>query len=585
MEFRILGPLEVVDDGRKLPLGGAKQRALLALLLLHPNRVVSRDRLIDELWDTDPPETARTALQVHVSQLRKVLGRDRIVTQAPGYLVRVESDELDLERFERLLGNVDRTDSAGAAETLRQALSIWRGPPLGGFDGGFAEAERARLEEQRLLALEQRIDAELALGLHAQLVPELEAMVREHPLREHLRAQLMLAVYRCGRQAEALEVYRRGRRLLADDLGLEPSEELRRLEKAILEQDASVAAPMAPTTSRVATVVVTGPQRIRLLALVAGALLLVASLAIGIVLATRGSTAIVVRANSVVALDAKTGKVLADVPIGGSPAAIALGAGAVWAVDADHSTIARIDAKTKATVSIGGLGSQVSDVAFGFGSLWVAGGNDGTLARVDPRHNGIQQVDLGRAGDGVPQPVFIVRAGSGAVWATRGNQLLRVDPGENSVTARLATRRPQGVGVGLGSVWLTTEDERVHRIDARSAKPTYAEDLSREAYFPLVDHGSLWVIAWDPASNVPQILRLDPGTLTQEASIPFPKASPYGLAAGNGAVWALDPEQGSIWRIDPRTNRATRLARVPHHPVAVAAGNGVVWVGVQAEPL
>src|SRR5438445_12065908 len=165
MDFRILGPLEVVADGQEVPLGGAKQRALLALLLLHPNRVVSRDRLIDELWETDPPETARTALQVHVSHLRKALGRDRIVTEAPGYLVRVEPDELDLERFERLLGSVDRGDSAVATEVLREALALWRGPPLGGLADSFAQAERARLEEQRLLALEQRIDAELELGL------------------------------------------------------------------------------------------------------------------------------------------------------------------------------------------------------------------------------------------------------------------------------------------------------------------------------------------------------------------------------------------------------------------------------------
>ena len=583
MEFRILGPLEVIADGAQIPLGGAKQRALLALLLLQANRVVSRDRLIDELWETDPPETARTALQVHVSQLRKVLGRDRIVTQAPGYLVRVEPGELDLDRFEKVVGGLDRRDAARTAESLRGALELWRGPPLGDLDGSFARAERGRLEERRLLALEQRIEAELALGRHAELVPELEGLVRESPLREGLRAQLMLALYRCGRQADALEAYRQGRRLLADELGLEPGEQLRRLEKGILEQDTSLAAPEPPAA---------GPpgrehhgHGLRLAAVLVGVVLLVAALATGIVLATRGSPAIVVRANSVVALDAKTGKVLADVPIGGSPVAITTGAGSVWAVDADHSTIARIDAQTKQVVTIGGLGSQVSDVTFAFGSLWVAGGNDGTLLRIDPRHNGIQPVDLGRTGSAIPQPVFAVRAGPEGVWATRGNELLRIDPRENAFSAHVAVNRPHGIGVGLGSVWVGLEDERLFRIDARTARPTYSKDLSTQAYFPLVDHGSLWFVSVDLSNDEAQVWRLNPGTLTQEAAFPFPRGLPYGLTAGEGAVWTLDADKGNVWRIDPRTNEATRLARVPHHPVAVAVDDGIVWVGVQAEPI
>jgi DNA-binding SARP family transcriptional activator len=223
MEFRILGPLQVLDEGRELPLGGAKQRALLALLLLDPNRVVSRDRLIDELWHADPPETAPTALQVYVSQLRKALGRDLILTQPPGYLIRVSDGELDLHRFERLVATARAEEPAQAARLLREGLALWRGAPLAELGDSFARAERARLEEQRLAALEQRIEAELALGRHAELVPELELLAREHPLRERLRGQLMLALYRCGRQADALESYREARRLLDAELGLQPS--------------------------------------------------------------------------------------------------------------------------------------------------------------------------------------------------------------------------------------------------------------------------------------------------------------------------------------------------------------------------
>src|SRR4051812_34085460 len=234
MEFRILGPLEVLEEGRPFALGGAKQRALLAVLLLRANEVVSRGRLIDELWGGEPPDTAHTALQVHVSQLRKLLGRDTIVTQTPGYLIRVSDGELDLHRFERLVATARTEEPAQAARLLREGLALWRGAPLAELGDSFARAERARLEEQRLAALEQRIEAELALGRHAELVPELEGLVREQPLRERLRGKLMLALYRCGRQSDALEVYRSGRRLLDQELGLKPDDELQRLEKAIL---------------------------------------------------------------------------------------------------------------------------------------------------------------------------------------------------------------------------------------------------------------------------------------------------------------------------------------------------------------
>jgi DNA-binding SARP family transcriptional activator len=251
MQFRILGPLEVLEEGRSVALGGAKQRALLAVLLLHANEVVSRDRLIDELWGGEPPDTVHTALQVHVSQLRKRLGRDTIVTRTPGYLIRVSDGELDLHRFERLVATARAEEPAQAARLLREGLALWRGAPLAELGDSFARAERARLEEQRLAALEQRIEPELALGRHAELVPELEALVREQPLRERLRGQLMLALYRCGRQADALQVYRSGRRLLDEELGLQPDDELQRLERAILNHDPSLESHSAAERRRV----------------------------------------------------------------------------------------------------------------------------------------------------------------------------------------------------------------------------------------------------------------------------------------------------------------------------------------------
>jgi DNA-binding SARP family transcriptional activator len=241
MEFRLLGPLDVLEDDRSLALGGVKQRSLLALLLLQANQVVSADRLVDELWADAPPPTAAKSLQVHVSRLRKELGDGRLLTRPPGYVLYVDPPDLDLARFEQLVGEARDAEPASAAQKLHQALALWRGPALADLAyEPFAQTEIARLEEMRLAALEQRIDADLATGRHAELVGELESLVAEHPLRERLRCQLMLALYRSARQAEALEAYRDARRVLSDELGLEPSAELRRLEQAILQHDTAL---------------------------------------------------------------------------------------------------------------------------------------------------------------------------------------------------------------------------------------------------------------------------------------------------------------------------------------------------------
>ena len=241
MEFRLLGSLDVAERDRSLPLGGSKQRALLADLLLHANAVVPVERLIDDLWGASPPATVAKSVQVYVSRLRKQLGDGRLVTRPPGYVLRVDPLELDVARFEALVTRARGAEPEVAAARLREALALWRGPPLADLAyEPFAQAEIARLEELRLAALEQRIDAELATGRHAELVGELEALAAEHPLREGLRGRLMLALYRSGRQAEALEVYRRTRRALVDELGVEPSRRLQELERAILAQAPSL---------------------------------------------------------------------------------------------------------------------------------------------------------------------------------------------------------------------------------------------------------------------------------------------------------------------------------------------------------
>jgi len=253
LEFRILGPLEVVNEEGPLQLGGPKQRGTLAILLLNANRVVSIDRLADDLYAGAPPATAVTQVQRQISELRKALNSPSLIeTRAPGYVLRLEPDGLDLARFERLAEDAGRALRRGearqAAELLREALGLWRGEPLADLAGEpFATIAVQRLEEIRLVALERRIEAELALGRHLELVPELETLVATEPLRERFQAQLMLALYRAGRQSEALDAYRAAREVLVEELGIEPAPPLRELERAILAQDPSldVSAPAA----------------------------------------------------------------------------------------------------------------------------------------------------------------------------------------------------------------------------------------------------------------------------------------------------------------------------------------------------
>jgi DNA-binding SARP family transcriptional activator len=260
LEFRILGPLEVWYRERRFTLAGQKRRALLAFLLLNANRVVASDHLIDALWGEDPPETGAKALQMQVTELRKALAvasDSVVVTRPPGYLVDVEPGALDLERFETLAEEgrlaLARGTPAEAAERLREALALWRGPPLAEFSfAPFARAAAGRLEELRLAALEKRIEADLALGRHGDIVAELEELITDHPFRERLRGQLMLALYRAGRQADALSLYQETRRELADELGIEPGHALRDLHKAILRHEPTLdlAAPEAQAEVR-----------------------------------------------------------------------------------------------------------------------------------------------------------------------------------------------------------------------------------------------------------------------------------------------------------------------------------------------
>jgi DNA-binding SARP family transcriptional activator len=399
----VLGPLEARDGETVFALGGAKQRSLLALLLLAKGEVVSVDRLVGELWGEAPPPAAVTSVHGYVSQLRKLLEPGRpngaeprsIVTRAPGYMVRLEPDQLDLERFERLAAE-GRSALAGggavaAAERLGAALELWHGRPLADLENEpFAHGPVLHLEELHLSVLEDKITADLALGRQQECVPELQELVRHHPLRERLHEQLMLALYRCGRQAEALAVYSAVRRRLLGELGIEPSQSLRRLEQLILNQSPELERDTGRISVPVPSLAVplgrlrAGSWRAAVIAAVA----IVAAIVVVLVIGESASTrAVRVAPNSVVRIDARSNRVVADVPVGLTPTSISAGAGAVWVLNADDQTLSKIDPRTNRAQTFGS-GGVPTDVAAGAGAVWVGNGEQKALAvRRSRRHD------------------------------------------------------------------------------------------------------------------------------------------------------------------------------------------------------
>ena len=366
VEFRILGPVEVVNDGRLVALGSLKQRALLVILLLHVNEVVSRERLIDDLWGEQPPETAAASLHTYVSQLRKLLegnsGEPKLlITRAPGYVLKVDPEHVDLRQFELLArrgkSELIADDVNTAASTLAAALALWRGPPLQEFGSApFALAESLRLQELRISTFEDRIDADLALGAHDRVVGELDTLVAENPYRERLCGQLMLALYRSGRQADALDVYRRTRRRMADELGLEPGPALQELEQAILRHQPTlstkaspgVAEPERGRADRSASSIPMPPGRAgkpvlrRRWALIASGVAVAAAAAAAVIAAHGRSSAIkpvAVKAHSVAVIDPARKTVVADIPTGAYPGPLAADSTYVYVANIGDYTV------------------------------------------------------------------------------------------------------------------------------------------------------------------------------------------------------------------------------------------------------
>jgi DNA-binding SARP family transcriptional activator/streptogramin lyase len=588
--FRLLGPLEVFVDGQPRVLPRRKQRLLLTLLLLSQEEVVSIDRLVDQLWGERPPKTAVGALQNLVSEVRKALDTSVVRTHAAGYSLGVERESVDIHRFERLVAQAGDEESAkGRAQRLREALALWRGPPLLEFAGEpFAQVEIARLHELRIVAREELAEAELELGHHARLVGELEALVIEQPLRERLRAQLMIAFYRSGRQAEALATYRDARRMLADELGLEPSDELQQLERAILTQDQALTATRPPEAAHgfAATRPSPAPPRRRgtlrppMLAAGIGALVLAAAIAVISFTITRNSGGVSIVPNSVAIVDVQTNRLVGDIPLGGRPGAIAFGEGAVWVANADDGTIARIDPRARKVIEWVRLKTDIRDLAIGFGSIWAADGKNGTVTRVDlADQRNITTVRLGSGAQGSLEPVSFVAVGAEMVWATSGNALFQIDPTSHEVvTTRISSAT--GLAAGLGAAWVVTDDQRLLQITParRPRAQVVVPNLEHRAIAPTVGAGSVWLIV---ERGTGQIWRVDPDSGAARI-IEGAGRHPLDLAVAEetGDVWAVD-STGAVIRINPTIELAVEQIRTAADiHSAIAVGAGLVWIAV-----
>ena len=464
MRFGVLGPIELWIDGRPVRLGGPKQRALLAFLLLHANEAVSRDRLIDALWGDSPPPSASESLDAYIYRLRKLVGRDRLARRGSGYVLSAETGEVDAGRFERLVAGArqaaDAGDGRGAARMLTEALALWRGPALADvLYQPFAGVPARQLEEQRLDALESRIEAELDCGSGAALVPELEQLVADHPLRERLVAALILALYRAGRQADALAAFQVARSRLVEQLGLEPGPDLRGLQQRILQHDPALAVPRAAPHRR--------RPKTRTTQFAAAAFVLAAALTAGLLLgygrAHAGRT-LLHGANGVVAVNTGSGQLVRATPLTGAPEAVGSGAGSLWAAEPGAGAVSRIRPGSGVVVDRIPMGGQPGSVVSGGGAIWAASTVGAMVMRIDPAtETTTQTVTL--PGSHLAAMAF----GAGRLWvADSGAQdLFEIDPVTGSLRRTLdLDLEPSALALADGAIWVAGyDDATVEKID------------------------------------------------------------------------------------------------------------------------
>ena len=630
MEYRILGPLEVVDEGEPVSLGRLKERLVLAVLLLHANEFVSRERLIDELWGPAPPPTARKAVNVYVSQLRKALtrnGLDPIATADGGYRLAVDADGLDVAHVRLLLAGARGRGAAGeyeaAAELLREALALWRGPTLAGLLlESHGRDEVAQLDDLRLTALMDRIDCELALGRHEDVLGELHVLVGEHPLRERLRAQLMLALYRADRQAEALDAYQQAREVLVEELGIEPSAALQRLQQAILRHDSSLetpsgtaavngsvavpAAPPHPPSAEPDEASLRSPRHLRRWQLALAILLiLAASGAAAAILSTSSAQATPhVVANSLVRIDPHSGKIVSVVRVGDEPGSIAITPSAIWTANSGDGTVSRYDLRTHSVQSHGAIGSYPYDiVADDAGNVWVSDraysikrlvtGPGATTrgSKLHVLHSSTIYPSASGAGS--------LALGGGCLWVIAGPLTL---PHDNTVSVvNLATEQPvrtlrlrgdtTAIAFVDGAAWVSTNDGAdgllyAIRADAPLPRPHRIE-LGDTTFGVAVGGGHLWILTWGTnggvgAGSLQQVLEVDPHTGKVVRRKTFDGRVLWALAAGGGSVWVL--ADAGVIQLDPSSGRVIRTIplRIPGNgnsaTCGIAATDDAVWV-------
>lgn len=576
MDYHVLGPLEAVGREGRLPLGGPHQRAILALLLLNAGRVVPTGRLMEAVWGERPPRTASKALQNSVSQLRKLLGSEcaaAILTRAPGYVLDLRTDSLDLERFRTLARDGREALAEGrmarASDRLEAALALWRGPVLADLGTTtFPGEEIARVEQLRVTTEIDAIEAALALGHDADLVPRLETLVDEQPFEERLRAHLVLALYRSGRQADALASYQDARRTLVSELGIEPGPGLKELEREILSQDPALDAP--PVRS-----VRAAPRRPPV-AMAFVALAAVLAIVAGVVTVAGGgrdSPRRRLAPNEVARVEVDTARVTAHTAVGARPFAIAAGEAGTWAASADSRTIERVDVSDEASTHM--LAGVPGGIAVGFGSVWVTDEQRGALERVAASGRLLARVETG----GVPGAVA---AGAGAVWvadASRG-RVLRVDPVANEITDRIRVgREPNDIAVGGGAVWAADRVGRsVVPIDPGTRRPERKIRLAFAPFRLTFGAGRLWVTG----AAADAVASIAPHTHVAKITISGVGNGPRGVAVGAGSVWIANSLDRAIARLDPHTGAVSERIRTGTPPDGLVYADGALWLTAHA---
>ena len=579
IDYRLLGPIEAGINGDALDIGGQKQRVLLAVLLLSANEPVSREVLVDRLWGECPPRGAQHTLEVYVSRLRKTLepaaGGAVLLTRPGAYVLLAPGERIDARRFERLAGEGRRALEASApgraAADLREALALWRGAPLANVgDEPFAQAEIARLEELRAGALEDRIEADLALGHHGDVVGELEVLAAAHPMRERLYQQLMIALYRCGRQAEALAVYHSARKTLVEELGIEPGPGLKRVERAILDQDVSLDAPAIAATKAGRPSSVAAAHRARLLTAATVVLLVTVVLLLGGSSSARRSAASLMAGPNTVGIVDGSHDVLSGVVTGaGRPGGVAYGAGAIWITDTADNRLLRVNHSGQVVDRIP-VGRGPGGVAVGDGEIWVANQLDGTVWEVNPAA-GIPVAKIG-VGNGPDAVAFGYRS----VWVANATDatLSRIDPGSGRPLATIPLgATPAGLAVGARGIWVTSPDSgRLLLVDPHTNRVSRSFPVGVSSAGVAVGAGSVWV-----GDSGGAVARVDP--VTGRVRKVRAGGSPDGIAYADSAVWVAASQGGAVWRIDPQTG-SVRPVPVGNEPAMLAPAGGGVLVTV-----